>query len=97
MVCLRGVLRTATQAQDEVQGGRVADVVLGDHAVVLQLLAGKDEALLVWGNTCLGKGYWEGRGQEPVWQLHGVRCKVIAVQPCIGSNAACLQSMKAHT
>jgi hypothetical protein len=40
-------LHAATQAQHQVQRGLLLDVVVGQGAAVLQLLAGKDEALLV--------------------------------------------------
>ena len=42
-----------TQAQNEVVGGLLLDVVVGQGAVILQLLAGKDEALLVWVDSLL--------------------------------------------
>jgi len=40
-------LHTAAQAQDQVEGGLLLDVVVGKGAAVLQLLAGEDEPLLV--------------------------------------------------
>ena len=40
-------LHATTQAQHQVQRGLLLDVVVGQGAAVLQLLAGKDEALLV--------------------------------------------------
>jgi hypothetical protein len=39
--------RTTAQAQHQVQGGLLLDVVVSQGAAILQLLAGKDEALLV--------------------------------------------------
>jgi hypothetical protein len=36
-----------------VQGGFLLDVVVGQGTAILQLLASKDQALLVWGNTLL--------------------------------------------
>jgi hypothetical protein len=35
-----------------VEGGLLLDVVIGQGAAILQLLAGKDQPLLVGGNTC---------------------------------------------
>ena len=44
-------LHASTQAQHQVEGGLLLDVVVCKGATVLQLLAGKDEALLVGRNT----------------------------------------------
>jgi hypothetical protein len=41
-----------TQAQHQVKGGLLLDVVVSQGATILQLLAGEDEALLVWGDAC---------------------------------------------
>jgi hypothetical protein len=38
---------TTTEAEDEVERGLLLDVVVGQDAAVVQLLAGEDEALLV--------------------------------------------------
>ena len=46
-------LHATTQAQDQVQRGLLLDVVVCERAAVLQLLAGKDEALLVRGDALL--------------------------------------------
>ena len=46
-------LHATTQAQHQVEGGLLLDVVVGQGAAILQLLAGKDQALLVWGNALL--------------------------------------------
>jgi hypothetical protein len=40
------------QAQHEVQRGLLLDVVVRERAAVLELLARKDESLLVRGNAC---------------------------------------------
>jgi hypothetical protein len=40
-------LHTSTEAQDEMQGGLLLNVVVGERATVLKLLAGEDETLLV--------------------------------------------------
>ena len=45
-------LHATTQAQHQVQCGLLLDVVVSQGAAILQLLAGKDETLLVWGDTC---------------------------------------------
>merc|ERR1719453_2974615 len=45
---------TATaQTEHEVQSGLLLDVVVGESAAVLELLARKDQALLVWGDALL--------------------------------------------
>ena len=41
----------AAQAQDEVQRRLLLDVVVGERAAVLELLAGEDQALLVRGDA----------------------------------------------
>merc|ERR1711939_624178 len=46
-------LVAAAQTEDEVEGGLLLDVVVGQGAAVLELLAGKDEALLVRGDALL--------------------------------------------
>ena len=45
-------LHTTTQAQHQVKGAFLLDVVVSQGAAILQLLAGEDQTLLVWGNTC---------------------------------------------
>jgi len=47
------ILIATTQAQHQVEGRLLLDVVVGQSATVLQLLAGKDQALLVWRDTLL--------------------------------------------
>jgi hypothetical protein len=46
-------LHTSSEAQDEVEGGLLLDVVVREGAAVLELFTGKDQALLVWGDTLL--------------------------------------------
>lgn len=41
------LLSTSTQAEDEVKGGLLLNVVVAEGATILELLAGKDQALLV--------------------------------------------------
>ena len=50
---LLALLATSAQTQHEVQRGLFLDVVVGKRAAVLELLAGKDEALLVGGDALL--------------------------------------------
>ena len=46
-------LHTTTKTKDQVEGGFLLDVVVREGAAILQLLSGKDEALLVRGDTLL--------------------------------------------
>ena len=46
-------LHATTQAEHQVEGGLLLDVVVSQGAAILQLLAGKDQALLVWGDALL--------------------------------------------
>jgi hypothetical protein len=48
-----GALTTATQAQYQVQRRLLLDVVVAQRAAILELLARKDEALLVRGDALL--------------------------------------------
>ena len=50
---LLALLPAASQTQDQVQCGLLLDVVVGEGAAVLQLLAREDEALLVRGDALL--------------------------------------------
>ena len=50
---LLALLAATTQAKDQVQGRLLLDVVVGERAAVLELLAGEDQALLVRGNSFL--------------------------------------------
>jgi len=45
-------LHATAQAQHQVQRRLLLDVVVGERAAVLQLLTGKDEALLIRRNAC---------------------------------------------
>lgn len=47
------LLSTTTEAEHEVKGRLLLDVVIGKSATVLELLAGEDKTLLVWGNSLL--------------------------------------------
>ena len=46
-------LHTSTKAEDEMQGRFLLDVVVGQGATILKLLAGEDQALLVRWNALL--------------------------------------------
>ena len=46
-------LHASPKAEDKVKGGFLLDIVVGEGAPILQLLAGKDQTLLVWGNALL--------------------------------------------
>ena len=50
---LLALLGTTAQAEHEVQGGLLLDVVVGKSAAVLELLAGEDQALLVGRDALL--------------------------------------------
>ena len=40
-------LHTTTEAEDEMEGGLLLDVVIGKGAAILKLLAGENQALLI--------------------------------------------------
>ena len=48
-----GHLKATSQTQHQVQRGLLLDVVVGQGAAVLQLLASEDEALLIRGDALL--------------------------------------------
>ena len=45
------LLGTTTKAEDQVKGGLLLDIVVAKSATIFELLAGKDQALLVGRNT----------------------------------------------
>merc|ERR1711966_365221 len=47
------LLKATTQAEHEVQGRLLLDVVVGESTAVLELLASKDQTLLIRRNTLL--------------------------------------------
>lgn len=53
---LFALLAATTEAEHEVEGGFLLDVVVRKGTAVLELLAGEDQALLVWGNSLLVYG-----------------------------------------
>jgi len=46
-------LHTTSESQDEMEGGLLLDVVVGEGSAVLELLSSEDESLLVWRDTFL--------------------------------------------
>jgi len=46
-------LHTTSETEDQVEGGLLLDIVVGQGAAIFKLLAGKNESLLVWWNTFL--------------------------------------------
>ena len=46
-------LHTTSKSEDEMKSGLLLDVVVGEGATVLELLAGEDQTLLIGGNTFL--------------------------------------------
>jgi hypothetical protein len=46
-------LHATTETEDEMEGRLLLDVVVGQCSTILELLAGEDEALLVWRDTLL--------------------------------------------
>ena len=52
----RGLNDTTAETEDQVEGRLLLDVVVRKGAAVLELLAGEDQTLLVWGNTWRIKG-----------------------------------------
>ena len=53
VVLLLPLLGTTTQTKHEVEGRLLLDVVVRKGSAILELLAGEDESLLVWGDTLL--------------------------------------------
>ncbi len=47
------LLGTTTEAEHQVKGGLLLDVVVAESAPILKLLARENQALLVWGNALL--------------------------------------------
>ncbi len=74
-------LHAAAQAQHQVQRGLLLDVVVGQRAAVLQLLAGKDQALLVGRDALL---VLQGAG---VQAASGFNNNVLRLSQCCGQLA----------
>ena len=62
-------LHASAQAQHQVEGGLLLDVVVSQSAAVLQLLAGKDQALLVRGDACEAAGVRQQQGTDVSAQM----------------------------
>ena len=65
----RGLNDAATETEHQVESGLLLDVVVGESAAILELLAGEDQALLVWGNALLILDL----GLDIVWSLVNIR------------------------
>merc|ERR1712165_447264 len=46
-------LHSSTESKDQMESGLFLDVVVGQSSAILQLLASKDQTLLVWGDSLL--------------------------------------------
>ena len=46
-------LHTTSESEDEMEGGLLLDVVIGESSSILELLSSEDESLLVWWDTLL--------------------------------------------
>ena len=46
-------LHTTSESEDEMEGGLLLDVVIGESSAVFELLSSEDESLLIWRNTFL--------------------------------------------
>ena len=44
---------TTSEAENEMEGGFLLDVVVRKGSAILELLTSEDESLLIWGNTFL--------------------------------------------
>ena len=52
VVLLLALLSASPQPEHQVEGGLLLDVVVGQGPAIFKLLAGEDETLLVWWDTC---------------------------------------------
>lgn len=52
VVLLLPLLGPSSQAEDQMEGGLLLDVVVRECAAILQLFTGKDQPLLIRGNSC---------------------------------------------
>ncbi len=46
-------LHASTETKDQVKGGLLLNIVIRESATVFELLASKDQALLIWRNSFL--------------------------------------------
>ena len=66
------LLSTTTETEDQVEGGLLLDVVVGESAAILELLAGEDQALLVRGDaawSCKHRASSKVAGDSPLLVL----------------------------
>lgn len=49
----RGLDNSSSEPQDQVEGRLLLDVVVGKGSAILELLSGKDQSLLIRGDTLL--------------------------------------------
>ena len=61
-------LHTTTEAEDQVESRLFLDVVVGKSTAILELLAGENEALLVWWNAFLVCAWLAGSGKKGLVQ-----------------------------
>ncbi|ORX81402.1 hypothetical protein K493DRAFT_94900 [Basidiobolus meristosporus CBS 931.73] len=53
---LLSLLGTTTKTKNQVEGGLLLDVVVGEGAAIFELLASEDQTLLIGRNSCNGDG-----------------------------------------
>merc|ERR1712203_327735 len=46
-------LHSTSETQDQMQSGLLLNIVVGEGPAILELLASKDQPLLIWGDTLL--------------------------------------------
>merc|ERR1719295_1847403 len=46
-------LHTSSQSENQMQGTLLLDVIVGEGSSIFELLSGKDQSLLIWGNSFL--------------------------------------------
>ena len=46
-------LHSSSESQDEMEGGLLLDIVVGESSAVLELLSSEDKSLLIWRDTFL--------------------------------------------
>merc|ERR1712098_1043252 len=53
VILLLPFLGTSPQPEDQMKGGLLLDVVVGQSTTILELLTSKDQPLLIWRNSLL--------------------------------------------
>ena len=53
VVLLLAFLGTTSEPQHQVKGGLLLNVVVGESSTIFKLLSGKNQTLLIWGNSLL--------------------------------------------